>query len=70
MIFEVAGVQPELLATNEKEYRTAARRPKYSALANAKMERAGLDPLPPYARRWRPISPSELRSHRLPDLMA
>ena len=36
-----------LLATNEREYRTAARRPKYSALSNAKMERAGLAPMPP-----------------------
>ena len=36
-----------LLATNEREYRTAARRPKYSALSNAKMERAGLNPMPP-----------------------
>jgi dTDP-4-dehydrorhamnose reductase len=47
IIFEVAGVTPMLLATNEREYRTPARRPKYSALSNAKMERAGLDPLPP-----------------------
>jgi dTDP-4-dehydrorhamnose reductase len=47
MIFEVAGLQPTLLATNEREYRTAARRPKYSALSNAKMERAGLEPMPP-----------------------
>ena len=31
----------QLLATNEREYRTPARRPKYSALSNAKMERAG-----------------------------
>ena len=36
-----------LLATNEREYRTVARRPKYSALSNAKMERAGLAPMPP-----------------------
>ncbi len=46
IIFEAAGVEPMLLATNEREYRTPARRPKYSALSNAKMERAGLDPLP------------------------
>lgn len=45
-IFEVAGLQPMLLATNEREYRTAARRPKYSALSNAKMERAGLAVMP------------------------
>jgi dTDP-4-dehydrorhamnose reductase len=36
-----------LLATNEREYRTAARRPKYSALSNGKMERLGLEPMPP-----------------------
>lgn len=46
-IFEVAGIEPVLLATNEREYRTAARRPKYSALSNGKMERAGLTPMPP-----------------------
>jgi dTDP-4-dehydrorhamnose reductase len=47
MIFEVACQQPMLLATNEREYRTSARRPKYSALSNAKMERVGLAPMPP-----------------------
>jgi dTDP-4-dehydrorhamnose reductase len=47
MIFEMAGLKPQLQATNEREYRTAARRPKYSALSNAKMERAGLLPMPP-----------------------
>ena len=47
MIFDVAGVEPMLLATNEREYRTVARRPKYSALSNAKMERLGLEPMPP-----------------------
>jgi len=46
-IFDAAGVEPLLLATNEREYRTAARRPKYSALSNAKMERVGLEPMPP-----------------------
>jgi dTDP-4-dehydrorhamnose reductase len=47
MIFRVAGLNPELKPTNEREFRTAARRPKYSALSNAKMERAGIEPLPP-----------------------
>ena len=47
MIFRVAGVNPELKPTNEREFRTEARRPKYSALSNAKMERCGIDPLPP-----------------------
>jgi len=46
LIFDAAGLQPVLLATNEREYRTPARRPKYSALSNAKMERVGLDPMP------------------------
>ena len=47
LIFEIAGLDPVLLATNEREYRTPARRPKYSALSNAKMERTGLAPMPP-----------------------
>jgi dTDP-4-dehydrorhamnose reductase len=47
MIFEAAGLTPELTPTNEREYRTAARRPKYSALSNAKMEAAGVAPMPP-----------------------
>jgi dTDP-4-dehydrorhamnose reductase len=47
LIFEAAGLNPVLLATNEREYRTPARRPKYSALSNAKMERTGLAPMPP-----------------------
>lgn len=46
-IFEVAGLKPMLLSTNEREYRTPARRPKYSALSNAKMERVGVAPMPP-----------------------
>ena len=45
--FRVAGLKPELQPTNEREYRTAARRPKYSALSNAKMERCGIEPMPP-----------------------
>ena len=47
MIFRVAGLQPQLQATNEREYRTAARRPKYSALSNGKMESCGIAPMPP-----------------------
>ncbi len=47
LIFEVAGLRPELLPTNEREYRTAARRPKFSALSNSKIERLGLRPMPP-----------------------
>jgi dTDP-4-dehydrorhamnose reductase len=63
-IFEVAGLNPMLLATSDREYRTRARRPKYSALSNAKMERFGIAPMPPvrqmlegyFAGRSRPVS--------------
>lgn len=47
MIFRIAGVHPEVKPTNEREFRTAARRPKYSALSNGKMERYGIGPFPP-----------------------
>ena len=49
LIFAAAGVSPELTPTNEKEYRTPARRPKYSPLANGKMEAAGVQPMPSVA---------------------
>ena len=49
LIFDAAGLNPELHPTNEREYRTAARRPKFSALSNVKMERAGVTPFPPLA---------------------
>jgi dTDP-4-dehydrorhamnose reductase len=45
-IFDAAGVKPALKPTNEREFRTAARRPKYSALSNAKMESRGITPMP------------------------
>ncbi len=48
-IFAVA--QPEhpveLHATSEREYRTAAHRPKFSALSNAHMESVGIAAMPP-----------------------
>jgi len=47
LIFQIAGLNPELRPTNEREYRTSARRPKFSALSNAKMERLGLAKMPP-----------------------
>ncbi|MBI3278559.1 MAG: dTDP-4-dehydrorhamnose reductase [Acidobacteria bacterium] len=47
LIFEAAGLSPELRATNEREYRSQARRPRYSALSNQKMEADGLAPMPP-----------------------
>lgn len=47
LIFEVAGLHPQLRPTNEREYRSVARRPKFSALSNTRMEQAGLAPMPP-----------------------
>jgi dTDP-4-dehydrorhamnose reductase len=47
LIFACAGLAPELRATSEREYRTPARRPRYSALANAKLAALGLDAMPP-----------------------
>ncbi len=46
IIFREAGINPELKSTSEREYRTPARRPKYSALSNAKMESFGITPMP------------------------
>jgi dTDP-4-dehydrorhamnose reductase len=45
-IFAAFGLHPPLKPTNEREFRTAARRPKYSALSNAKMETLGIAPMP------------------------
>ena len=47
MIFAEAGVRAEITPTNEREWVTPARRPKYSVLSNSKMEAAGLAPMPP-----------------------
>jgi dTDP-4-dehydrorhamnose reductase len=46
LIFELAGLSPSLQPTDEREYRTAARRPRYSALSNMKLEAAGITPMP------------------------
>ena len=45
-IFHAAGVAPPLKPTNEREFRTAARRPKYSALLNARAEALGIPAMP------------------------
>ena len=45
-IFASAGLSPELKATNEREYRTAARRPKFSALENGRLATTGIAPFP------------------------
>lgn len=46
LIFREAGLSPELRPTTEREYRTPARRPKYSALSNARMDSLGIEPMP------------------------
>jgi dTDP-4-dehydrorhamnose reductase len=46
LIFRNAALAPDLHATNEREYRTTARRPKFSALANARMQSVGVAPMP------------------------
>ena len=47
LIFEKAGIKADLQPTDEREYRTAARRPKYSALANVRMTECGVKAMPP-----------------------
>jgi dTDP-4-dehydrorhamnose reductase len=45
-IFKAAGLNPPLTPTNQHEFKTAARRPKFSALSNHKVEQMGLAPMP------------------------
>jgi dTDP-4-dehydrorhamnose reductase len=45
-IFAAAGVHPPLKPTSEREFRTEARRPKYSALSNARLDALGIEPMP------------------------
>lgn len=47
MIFDMSGLAPDLRPTDEREYRTAARRPKFSALANTRLEQEQNLPLMP-----------------------
>jgi dTDP-4-dehydrorhamnose reductase len=49
LIFEKAGVTADLQPTNEREYRTAARRPKFSALDNTRMRECGVTAMPSLA---------------------
>jgi len=46
LIFELSGTEAVLQATDERTYRSAARRPKFSALSNEKLEKAGIPPMP------------------------
>lgn len=50
LIFDKAGVAANLTPTDEREYRTEARRPKYSALDNVRLRECGIDPMPPLAQ--------------------
>ncbi len=63
-IFAAAGVKPPLKPTSEREFRTAARRPKYSALSNSKMESLGIKPMPSLDEALRAYL--ELRAQRVP----
>jgi dTDP-4-dehydrorhamnose reductase len=48
LILEKAGLaDADLCPTNEREYRTPARRPRFSALENARLREAGITPMPP-----------------------
>lgn len=49
LIFLKAGLAVEVQATSDREYRTAARRPKFSALENARVQEFGIAPMPPLA---------------------
>jgi dTDP-4-dehydrorhamnose reductase len=46
LIFELSNTPAVLQPTDEREYRTAARRPKFSALSNEKLEKLGIAPMP------------------------
>ena len=49
LIFEKAGLTANLNPTAAREYRTDARRPKFSALENARLRECGIAPMPPLA---------------------
>ena len=49
LIFEKAGLTANLNPTDAREYRTDARRPKFSALENARLRECGIAPMPPLA---------------------
>lgn len=45
-IFTAAGLAPTLTVARPETYRTEARRPRFSALANARLASLGLPPMP------------------------
>jgi dTDP-4-dehydrorhamnose reductase len=46
VIFEKAGLTADLAATNAREYRTPANRPRFSALENARLRVHGIEAMP------------------------
>jgi dTDP-4-dehydrorhamnose reductase len=46
LIFEKAGLTADLAATNAREYRTPANRPRFSALENARLRVHGIEAMP------------------------
>ena len=46
LVLAQAGVRANITPAKEQDYPTPARRPKYAALSNAKMEAVGLAPMP------------------------
>lgn len=49
LIFEKAGLSPDFAPTSESEFKAAARRPKFSALENARLRECGVAPMPSLA---------------------
>lgn len=45
-IFAAAGLSPKLTVARPETYRTEARRPRFSALSNARLEALGMPPMP------------------------
>jgi dTDP-4-dehydrorhamnose reductase len=69
-IFEAAGVKPALKPTNEREFRTAARRPRYSALSNGKLETLGVEAMPSLDRAIRAYLEARSRKVSQPRIHA
>jgi dTDP-4-dehydrorhamnose reductase len=65
-IFSASGLNPPLKPTTEREFRTPARRPRYSALSNGKMESLGIAPMPSLDEAIRTYL--ELRPRRTADV--
>ncbi len=49
LIFQQAGVSPDLVPIGGAQYKTQAARPKYSALANERLQRSGVAKMPDLA---------------------